>query len=245
MFTVKVAVLKNRKKIYHFEFDNQQEMNKYFIRLSEITESPKFKNKQFTRSDILDYEKDYYNIVLGHNIAGTSIFNLYKTMNYLYPEENIIYKYVKKEKNPDNFCMIATFTTSTKKFQALPHELAHALYYLNNNYYKKISDILGFYNLIWFCKSHTFKDHFFNEMYDILQYKEYHENVWQDEIHAFLLDLALGSVGFFYGRTFPLFLKQLFKGKVHFHFKYKKISKEILKVYEEFVQDIKFKSKKV
>jgi uncharacterized protein Usg len=222
------------KRIFHFKFFSQEEMNKTFIRFSEFSESPRYKNTFFVHQRILDYIPDYYELVLGHNIPGKRFLEFLKVFNKkLTFEERAVVREVKKVKNLQDFYIIANFETKNKEYNSLAHETAHALYYLNPDYKKEIGKVLEKY--MWDDYDITL---FFSDMYDILDFKDYDKGVWTDEIHAFLLDLSLGSIGFFYGRNIKGFLRQLKAGKIHLHFKYKKAAKEILDIVIRYAQDI-------
>jgi len=84
---------------------------------------------------------------------------------------------------------------------------------------------------------------FFDNMFEILEFKEYDQKVWQDETHAFLVDLGHGCRRFYYGRDFKMFRKQLKAKKVRLHFKYNKIAKELTKIYKHYLEEYNDKEK--
>jgi hypothetical protein len=222
-----------KKAIFHFNFATQKEMNLSFIRFSEYIESPKYKGTLFPRQSILDYIPNYDKIVLGHNIPSNKFKEfkvLFKTNFSLF--EQIVIEKIDKYNAFDDFYVIATYNAPTK-FTAIDHETAHALYYLIPKYKQEVLAILNKYKL-----DINDTTSYFSSMYDILEFYEYDKSVWTDEIHAHLVDLGLGFTGFFYGRDLEGFFIQLKKGKVRLHFKYKKIGKDLVRVYNTFKKDL-------
>ena len=214
--------LKNDARIYHFRFKDRVEMNKTFCRFSEFVESPTLKKQNLTHKDILKITPDYYNIVLGHNIPDDCFKIFIKNISLNEREKNIF-------NNIDitkSFSVIASYD-SIKKFDATKHEFAHAFYALDNEYKIKIDKII--------------KEEFlsFKSIENILKYKQYDKDVWQDETHAALLDLSDNSFGFFYGRTFKGMIKQLIHCKIRFHFKYRGVAKKIKIVFNTYYATIK------
>ncbi|GEM_PF-6592000 len=224
---------KDNKRVFHFIFEDQESMNRTFMRFSEFNESPIYKNRLFETTDILKYIPNYYSIVLGHNIPGEVCRKFHErySVNFSLDELKII-KIVQQNNQQlmNDFYIIATFESDKAKYSAIDHEIAHALYYLNRNYNSEIRRIANKY-------TRTYKLDF-SPMFKVLTYKQYDKTVWWDEIHAFLIDLGLGSVGFFYGRTFKEFIRRLFTGKLALHCKYKRIAYEMKQVYDKYTKEL-------
>lgn len=224
---------KDNKRVFHFIFEDQESMNRTFIRFSEFNESPIYKNRLFETTDILKYIPNYYSLVLGHNIPGEACRKFHEkySVNFSLDELKII-KIVQQNNVQlmNDFYIIATFESDKAKYNAIDHEIAHALYYLNRNYSSEIKIIATKYT-----KKYKLD---FSSMFKVLRYKQYDKTVWWDEIHAFLIDLGLGSVGFFYGRTFKEFIRRLFTGKIALHCKYKRIAYEMKQVYNKYTKEL-------
>lgn len=224
--------------VFHFKYDTRYEMNEAFIRMSEFSESPSLRGKLFKREDVLQIVPDYYDIVLGHNIPGMAyrkFMAMYDT-NEIWDSRLRLSNSELKIRNlapkgelftEGDFYLIATCKTEKGKFDAINHEMAHAMWYLIPEYRRAVVTALNY-------EQASHGEMYYKSIQDILTYKEYDSHVWEDETHAFLVDLGLGSVGFFYGRTFKRFLKQLFAGKIRLHFKYKIIAFVLASLYEKF-----------
>lgn len=225
---------KEKKCIFHFNFDSQRDMNLSFLRMSEFSESPKYKGTYFEIGQVLAYYPKYLSVVLGHNISGEVFKEFIKVIKKDRLSERELFviseleKLIKLKKAKE-FYIIAT----CKHFTALNHEIAHAIYDFDKNYRREVNALINFYNVNMCAKKSYFRN-----IFDILLYKEYDKTVWYDELHAFLIDLGLGDKGFFYGRSLLGFFSQLKAGKVHFHFKYKKVAKKMKKIYIEYSKNI-------
>lgn len=231
MFKIEKFKTEKDKVIYHFIFDSQREMNESFMRFSEFIESPLYKNQEIIKSKILKYIPNYNTLVLRHNIPGDQFekfLNIH--LPFLLTKEKKIYNEVKHFPDFSNMYLIATF--KSKKYNSIDHELAHALFYLDEKYKYKVNSLL--------LEKEGQKFEFFGDMTQILDYKKYSWIVWWDEIHAFLIDLGLGSYRFFYGNNLKDFIVRLFKKKVFLHFKYLKIAKKLTQIYQQHKEELIF-----
>lgn len=230
-----ITKFKENKVLIHFEFNTQKEMNQHFKRFSEYIECPDLKGTLFSKKDIDEYYKkekcDYDATVLGHNIPGNKLKQFMKDYKKIETEEELfIIDKLKKYTNMDNLYIIATYKTNNNNCDALDHEIAHGMFYLIPEYKKKILGEM-------YKAKKTYGINYFNNIEEILVHKGYDSDVWDDEKHAFLVDLGLGSKGFFYGYTFRKFLKQFWNGKIRFHFKYKELGKKLAKIYLEYKKE--------
>ena len=223
------SITNKDKVIYHCIFDTQEEMNHTFIRFTEFIESPTLKGTIFEKSDVEDTYPGYYEEVLGHNVPGNSylkFLDVYK--DCLSTEEIEISNRIpeNRAKSEGDFYIIGTFKTTTN-IDVLPHEISHAIFYLIPLYRTMVFGNLNFAKTVS-------GDDFFKNMEDILELKMYDKSVWADETHAYLIDLALGNKGFFYGYNFSGFISQLLAGKVRLHFKYIDTAKSMLRTFKYF-----------
>jgi len=239
MVTLKQIRFRNDKFIYHFEYDFRFEMNKGFARFSEFSESPSLRGTVFSLDEVLHITPDYLDIVLGHNIPSDALIKFMKvyttndvqhSRNKITNEEHQILKMIPKYRKPGDFYIIATCKETKGNFNAIDHEIAHAMYYLIPEYRRAVVTAMNY-------EQKRIGETYYKSMQDILTFKEYDSRVWEDEIHAFLVDLGLGSTGFFYGRDFKGFIRQLKAGKIRFHHKYKLIAEVLSSLYHYFYKN--------
>lgn len=143
-----LVVKKLSESIYHFIFDEQQDMTRAFIRFSEITECDEFYHRPFT---VEQYQElycreswgkipngwDYYDVVLGFNIPGEvftpSILSMLHPLHWR--EQEVVRRLVgpatRMFTGGDRFYVIATFGESNF---TVDHEIAHALWYVDKVY---------------------------------------------------------------------------------------------------------------
>lgn len=170
------------KDVIHFEFDTQYELTSTMIRFQEFYESPypEIKEQTFTLDEFMDvYAKNmgnftYFEDWAGFNIPGKVYLNFIKKhIVQLRPKEKTIFKAIplKYLSGLIPFYIIATLKNDSRTFI---HELAHALYQLNEDYYKEIFILAN--ALSKRTKSSWFK-----------KFKKwgYCEEVWYDELQAY------------------------------------------------------------
>lgn len=135
-----------KPNIFLFEFTNHYDICMYFLRYQEFYESssPKFRGKSFQIIDFmkwysLKYGKGAFTYPMdwdGFNIPGEIIGNVWKlgiSDKNIYDYE--MYKAWKeyKVKAKGKFYIIG-IVRGNKESNALNHEIAHALFYLNSGY---------------------------------------------------------------------------------------------------------------
>lgn len=157
-------------------FPTGNELARAFLRFQENYESPEFKGKVFTREEFLEW----YSRISGSNyLEDWDAFNLPVSalkpflegeFDPLYPEEQIILEIVRSLKNE---YLIGTAEMTEKEDEM--HEIAHALYYKNQEYKKEVEAVLN--NLDAKAKGEV--ERFLS--------KAYHPDVWSDESHAYIL----------------------------------------------------------
>lgn len=180
-----MKTIKLSENILLFTFETQKELALTFFRVQEYYESPynDLHGKEFSVFDFLKTmmnekgEIDYFAKWCGFNIPGIVIN---KWINSLKdsptPSENIfceeIYKNVSLKKP---FYVIGALEKDSK---TIDHEIAHALYYMNKEFYENM-DILN----------DKFRKNFpriYNSMSSHLRKMEYRSEVIKDEIQAYL-----------------------------------------------------------
>lgn len=165
--------------IIHLKFKRKRDLTRHFLRFQEHFESPKFRGKVFSLSEFKPwYKKEkgktsftYYEDWSGFNFPS-------KTLKpFLEGKFNPLSGYEKKiiktlEGYSGKFYVIGTF-----KDADLKHELAHALFYVDDQYHAKVMKILASID------KKVFIDRF-------IEMRGYHPSVWDDEVHAYLLETA-------------------------------------------------------
>lgn len=173
-------------KIHLLTFDSQLEITSTLLRFQEYYESPKFKDKIFTLQQfkqryiqtspngVLSWNFTYYTDRNGFNIPSYVLKPFYnKQFDPLSDQEKQILDIFKNQKNL--FYIIGIHKNIKTHKELLRHEIAHWLFYTNKDYREEIIEAL--------CK------------YDIENIKKelrlsawYHEDVLEDEIHAYIID---------------------------------------------------------
>jgi hypothetical protein len=170
-----------------FEFNTQRELVMTMFRIQEFYESPfeNIKNKYFTVEEFIQThmsdsgEIDYFNKWTGFNIPGHIIKNFFFVFRFNLTKEEIRLK-EEVEKKLDlskPFYIIASLMEDKR---VITHEVAHALYYLNKDYKKKMLNL-----------TLALSEDIHNSMERALLDLGYCEEVINDEIQACL---STGSV---------------------------------------------------
>jgi len=167
--------------VYHVYFAKQKDMAKTFLRFSEYGESPEFKGKIFTLEEFSEwyvehYEAEkftYYEDWLGFNVPSYILTPFYDgKFDPLSDREKKLLKTF-EDKREEIFYIVGTYGES----EEYKHELAHALFAINP-YYRM--------DVISTMKQLTGEEN--KSLEDFLDDKGYHPDVYQDEIHAYLID---------------------------------------------------------
>ena len=164
-------------KIHHASFATQYEAASTMIRFSEYYENPKLRGTAFTLDEVMDFwaqkngKMEYFEYWEGFNVPSI-VFETFTNgkMDPLREKEKALLEALKKIPSP--FYLIATregIDPATMK-----HEIAHGLFYTNAEYYKKAVRIISEIDK--------------KPIFEFLRDENYHESVWHDETHAYLLD---------------------------------------------------------
>jgi hypothetical protein len=166
-------------QVLHLEFNNQVEMGEAVFRFQEYFESPKFKNKIFSREEF----KEWY-----YKENNTQEFTYTEVDAFNFPS-NILKPFfagkfdalVPAEKSmldlfshmPENFYV--TMSVKGGDPDGFEHEMSHALYFLDKEYRDRVDAVLVKYDLRPL------------QQFIVKTWGDYHEDVLQDEAHAWLL----------------------------------------------------------
>jgi hypothetical protein len=149
--------------VYLLKFKTQYDLCMSFIRMQEFYESQKFKGKYFTLEEYMDYWSKkfgkgsftYTSVWNGFNLPGKIIWNWYekfasidlrdKEHNLIcYIEDLLISEYKGHDAickdHYDDIYVIGVYGHNSSL--AIQHELAHAMYYLNEEYRKNCKKLL-------------------------------------------------------------------------------------------------------
>jgi len=142
------------KGCFFLLFESQKELASTFLRFQEYYESPEFKDKIFTLEQFKSWyiknspkgketgEFTYYEDWNGFNIPSKVLKAFYESkFNPLSNEEKQLLDLFKNEKN--EFYIIAAHKNYENREGLINHELAHYLFLKNEDYKKKILEILN------------------------------------------------------------------------------------------------------
>ncbi len=180
MICLNIVKKKISENIFLLEFDNQLEITSTLLRFQEYYESPEFRNKVFTLEEYKEwYSKakgsfSYYVDWNGFNMPSYVLEPFYDgRFDPLSDQEKQVLELFKYEN--DKFYVISIHKDMEDTSKLLRHEIAHGLFYVDEDYRKEVTNILS--------------------KFDTTKIKEelrplagYHEDVLDDEVHAHLID---------------------------------------------------------
>lgn len=209
--------------VYHIEADTQYELTSLFMRPQEFYESPfeEIRGKVFTVETYMDrYVKEYdtfnYNTKWsGFNLPDHALRDFFHKFYWnneplLKKEHQLRLLFEEELKYNDQFYVIGTFKQDHPN--TIEHEIAHALYYLYDDYH---------FNVTQLVRDIPLKLH--RKLKTKLKEVGYGENVIVDEIQAHLAVETSKYMKGQYKVTVPL---SLFK-------KFRKLFKDAKKLYKE------------
>jgi hypothetical protein len=136
-------------KIYHLFFEDKVNMCKAFLRFQEYHDNVNFKGKVFTLNEFTDWYKvyrkeetfTYYNDWAGFNIPDTALKPFFNgDMN---PLDELEEKFLNLFKFIDGkYYILGTCDGAESGQAALEHELAHAMFYLFDDYRDRATAII-------------------------------------------------------------------------------------------------------
>ena len=167
--------------IYHLQFRDEYLMCSSLLRFQEHYECPKFKGKIFTLEQYMDYYANtfgnftYFQDIGGFNIPSYALKKFYEgKFDPLTEKEKNILKIFADVTEP--FYIIATTKKSATYENDFIHEMAHGLFYVDDEYKKAVRRILRGQDL--------------SSIYHYLKDKYYHRAHFFDEAQALLLEDA-------------------------------------------------------
>lgn len=183
--------------IFHVSFKKQKKLASTFLRFQEHFESPKFRGEIFSLDEYkkwyIKHSKKgkkkgkftYYKDFIGFNFPSEILEPFYEGwFNPLSKREQKIldlFAGIRKKR----FYIIGTSEDRAKKEDALRHEIAHGLFYMNPQYKEDVHYVLARVPE----KEKKKIARFFRKD------RVYHESAWEDEMHAWLMcDYDFGSL---------------------------------------------------
>lgn len=168
-------------QILHFEADSLKELTLTFCRIQEFYESPfdHIRGKKFDMFDFVsaytrdDGHFDYFSSWHGFNFPSYVFFNWRKLHTAITKPERNLLRMIKANTDSRPFYVIATLSGANS---ALDHEVAHAMFYLYDDYKAEVLEAI---NQIDPALQLIFNQQFAHSM-------GYGENVFADETHAYL-----------------------------------------------------------
>lgn len=168
--------------VYHLQFESRKDLTSTLVRFEEFYESPQFRNKVFSMEEFYSWYKTskkhgrftYFSDWSGFNFPSY-VFKPFwnKQFNNLTKREKKVLQKFPETNN--KFYIIGTYKSNIKDQAAvLKHELAHALYYIDSGYRRKVNKILKL------VKNQ-------NSINKYLANLGYHSGVFLDETHAYYL----------------------------------------------------------
>lgn len=170
--------------ILWLNFEDSQEMCSTFLRFQEHYESPEYAGKFFTLEEFKEWyqEEDdeeftYYQDWGGFNIPSWVLNPFFEgKFNPLSREEEwFLSLFHERRKQDSNFYIIGTYGERGEE-EALKHETAHGLFYVNPSYKEEIR------NALRGLSEKTLSD------IKAALAPDYHENSLEDEIHAYTME---------------------------------------------------------
>jgi hypothetical protein len=174
--------------LFHLDFDSMEQMSKTLIRPQEYAESPKFQGRVFTTSRLKNYFKSFkespYTCYVGFNIPGSCIVEFFNKFSNFNSAELRLKEVVAQA--PERFYLIGSADRDAKKpsWKAGDHELAHACWYLREDYKLGCQAVIA-----------EVPEQLITSMRNrLLSWGCYAPIVIEDEIHAYLGTDALGRL---------------------------------------------------
>lgn len=150
MSTIKIAKSKIAKGIYLLRFKTQYELAATFLRIQEHYESSRFHGRIFSLEQFMDWYAErygnftYYQDWAGFNVPSTALPPFYEgKFDPLSEKEKQLLRLF-KDLQQERFYVIGIYDSGAKG--SLTHELAHALFFIDDSYRKAVHKALRGYN---------------------------------------------------------------------------------------------------
>lgn len=172
--------------VYHLSFKSSYDLAMHFIRFQEYYESPKFHKQFFTLVDYMEwYAKDYERATgaftyprdwHGFNVPSHCLIPFLE--EDVIPDRNKYDDYmlniIRKIQIYEGTHPFYLIGTQMNDYGTLDHELAHALYTVNNNYHEQVAKLLQ-----------DLPPEILENARTYLKKNNYHQSTIDDEIHAY------------------------------------------------------------
>jgi hypothetical protein len=218
---MQITITEIQSNIYHIEFENQRELTHSMMRLQEFYEGvdETIRGNFFTMEEFLHHftnehgEFRYTEIWSGFNIPGQVVekwFDLFQTGpgGLTEKERQVMIALFQKKSNVSPWYLIAN-AKRPDSAKIIMHELAHAKYYLNEDYRASCAALIN--------KINEFDLIYMRNCLMDIGYAEY---VIDDEIQAYLSTSTKPELKYFFGKLSKDVLKLVddfrlnFKNKV-------------------------------
>lgn len=170
-------------KIHLLVFDTQKDVASTFLRFQEFYESPEFRGKTFSLDEFKKWyvqnspngqktgEFTYYSDWNGFNIPSSVLRPFYegKFDSLSEQERNFLEKF---KNEPEPFYVIGVHKATKNLDAYLQHEVAHGLFFTDENYKNKVLKVISKFDTESIRK-------------ELRSKAGYHEQVLDDEVHAY------------------------------------------------------------
>jgi len=181
--SVRITKQKLAKGIYLLRFKTQYELTSTFLRVQEHYESPKFHGRIFTLEQYMDWyaakrgKFSYYEDWAGFNVPSTAFQAFYEgKFDPLSEKEQQLLGLFRGMR--ERFYVIGVYDAGEK--HSLTHELAHALYFIDEEYRRAVQQALSRYNTRALARK--------------IARAGYAQHVIRDEIQAYIVEPS-GELG--------------------------------------------------
>ena len=199
-----------QKNIFVLEFKKRQDMTSTLLRFQEHYESPEFRNKTFTLKEFKEwYTKNspngvktgkftYYKDWSGFNFPSSVLMPFYDgQFKRLSKKEKLVLETLPKK--IERFYVIGVDSGHKNMEGVLNHELAHAYYFIDEEYKNNVDSIISSYNV--------------EDAKEAIKYTGYCDEVLIDEVNAYSI-CGYEYVGYeFFPQDMIEKLKKLFDEK--------------------------------
>lgn len=167
------------------EFSTQYELAATFLRFQEFYESPRFRGKVFSLEEYMDWYAEtnggftYFEDWSGFNVPS-EVFAPFRNGDFdpLLDKERALLRLLANEREPFYVIGVARKGDPERR-DTLMHELAHGLFYTDENYRDEVTASLAQYDTRAIAKK--------------LAGEGYHTRVIADEVHAYVLTGSEGA----------------------------------------------------
>jgi hypothetical protein len=185
MSTIRITKRKIGKGIYLLRFKTQYQLAATFLRVQEYYESPRFHGRIFSLEEFMDWYAQrygnftYYEDWAGFNVPSSALKPFYAgKFDPLSEKEKELLRLFKGLW--ERFYVIGIYDSDGR--DSLTHELAHALYFIDDGYRKAVQKAMSGYKTTKLARQ--------------IAAAGYAKHVIRDEIHAYLISPSgeLGAV---------------------------------------------------